>query len=51
MPKKSKSISSQDYDKGLDAFGIVYRAGGKMVSQLISRSGHRNHIAGRNRMG
>ena len=41
----------QDCDKALDAFGTVFQAGGKMVPELANRSGHRNHAAGRNRMG
>ena len=40
-----------DYNKVLGAFGTVYEAGGKMVPELANRSGHRNHAAGRNRMG
>ena len=40
-----------DCDRALAAFGIVYRAGGKMVPQLANRSGHRNHAAGRNSTG
>ena len=41
----------QDCDKALIAFGIVFRAGGKMVPGLANRSGHRNHAAGRNQAG
>ena len=40
-----------DCDRALAAFGIVHRAGGKMVPQLANRSGHRNHAAGRNSTG
>ena len=40
-----------DYNKALIAFGIVFRAGGKMVPGLANRSGHRNHAAGRNQYG
>ena len=40
-----------DCDRALAAFGIVYRAGWKMVPQLANRSGHRNHAAGRNSTG
>ena len=30
----------------LRAFGVVYRAGGKMLLGLVNRSGHRNHAEG-----
>ena len=30
----------QDYDKALRVFGLVYRAGGKMVQVLANRSGN-----------
>ena len=39
------------YKKALRAFGVVYRAGGKMVPGLENRSGHRNHAEGRNKEG
>ena len=41
----------QDYDKALRAFGVVYRAGGKMIPGLANRSEHRNHAEGRNKEG
>jgi len=46
VPCSSRIVT--DCDKALTAFGKVYEAGGKMVRELCSRSGHRNHAAGRN---
>ena len=40
-----------DCDKVLRAFGTVFRNGGKMVPGLANRSGHRNHVVGRNNEG
>ena len=36
-------------NKALCAFGVVYRAGGKMVPGLSNRSEHRNHAEGRDK--
>ena len=46
VPESSRII--QDCDKAIYAFGKVYEAGGRMVRELASRSGHHNHAAWRN---
>ena len=48
---KFPKIIIHDCDKALRAFGVVYRAGGKMVPWLANHNGHRNHAAGRNKAG
>ena len=49
MPPSSRIIA--DIDRAIYAFGIVYRNKGHLVKGLANRSGHRNHIEGRNRAG
>ena len=40
-----------DYNRALQAFGVVHEAGGRMVPELANRSGHRNYASGRHTYG
>ena len=48
-PSSNRVIA--DCDRTLCAFGVVYKAGRRMVPELANRSGHHNHAEGRNNAG
>jgi len=49
VPSSKRII--EDCDLALNAFGVVYEHGGRMVPALANRNGNRNYAAGRNTVG